>query len=620
MKRFLLITGLAIGAVGAVASMFLLGASPPGGGMTAPGSPYPLSSGQIAGPTFGAPIATYWVDCVSGSDGNSGTASNSPFQHIQTALDAIPLIVRDKYLINVAAGTCPETVMDNHLYAAGRFLRSQILIFGNGTPITPTLGSGGSTSGTLGTDPVFPSITYTATIGANWNANELLGMFLQVTSGALSGQLFPIAANTTNTIDVAILSAAGGSGATFSIVQLANTITNSPASFDSVTVANTGSNDEDLDGLIVQRFNLAATHAVVVASGVVDLLECSSTTNPPEVRVLGVNSQVIADHSYFVGGAQGALWAAENFDTLSLGGTVINGGAFGILLGSGGSLITDVSGGLIIQGTTTAAINARANAKAAPNYNGQSGNTYLRNGTGVGLDITSGWSGALTGWAITGNTSHGILVDGSGPISGLNTIDLSGAQVNSNGGDGIRVESAFNIINLQSGTNTVSSNTGTGINFIQHGANFVAASHNAAFIGTGTTMSGNGHDVSVDGSTFLTLAALKALSGAFTNDTSGLENRISAGAVTVGNGYRIAGPFTTTATSIPASSGCTDTAETVTGATVDKACSVAPHSNPASAGGWSANCYASAAGTLQLHLCCVTATCTAISVTWTLQQ
>jgi hypothetical protein len=79
-------------------------------------------------------------------------------------------------------------------------------------------------------------------------------------------------------------------------------------------------------------------------------------------------------------------------------------------------------------------------------------------------------------------------------------------------------------------------------------------------------------------------------------------------------------PFTTPGTSVPSTVGCTDTAETVTGATVDKPCNVSPHSAPTSAGGWGAQCYASASGTIQLHLCCITATCTANSVTWTLKQ
>lgn len=82
----------------------------------------------------------------------------------------------------------------------------------------------------------------------------------------------------------------------------------------------------------------------------------------------------------------------------------------------------------------------------------------------------------------------------------------------------------------------------------------------------------------------------------------------------------ITGQFTSTTISAPTTNGCADTALTVTNATVGQPCVVSPASAPSSAGGVSWHCYASASGTIQLHLCCVTATCTVNSITWTVEQ
>lgn len=72
---------------------------------------------------------------------------------------------------------------------------------------------------------------------------------------------------------------------------------------------------------------------------------------------------------------------------------------------------------------------------------------------------------------------------------------------------------------------------------------------------------------------------------------------------------------------VPATQGCSDTAVTSAGgALVGLPCHVSPQANPTSAGGAQWSCYASAAGTLQLHLCCVTSTCTANLTRWNLEQ
>lgn len=61
----------------------------------------------------------------------------------------------------------------------------------------------------------------------------------------------------------------------------------------------------------------------------------------------------------------------------------------------------------------------------------------------------------------------------------------------------------------------------------------------------------------------------------------------------------------------PTSQGCGDTAGSITGAIVGAECSVGPPSTVDSNTSWS--CYVSAGGTVKLHLCCTTATCSTSS-------
>jgi hypothetical protein len=503
----------------------------------------PMSN--LVSPTAGAPIATYYVDPVAGSDSNPGTVG-SPFLTIQKALDSIPLVVKDLYTINVAAGTCVETVQDIHMYSPGRFLRAQIQIIGAGAPITPVLGSGGSTTGTLGTDPVFPSITYTATIGSNWAVNELRGMFVLFTSGAFSGQCFPIAANTTNTIDIAPLSGAGASGASFQIIQLSNTISsNTSDSYCSIMAAGVGGPSQQKVGLLVQGFNFTSTIPVFVSGCASVMISTCTAINSPSIYLTNSSAQAHVDHCYLVGGASGAVYGLSNFDTLYMGGTVIHGGTFGILFGGRGTLVTDVAGGLVVQNQTNTGISMTDSVNFEFNPQSQGGNTYIRNGV-VGLSLQMGWTGNMHQWAITGNSSHGIWIYGATAIGvGYNAVNMQGFAINNNGGDGIHIESPHNNIAF-GGTNTITGNTGVGINIIQHSGTTMPASHNSVFVNSTTTMSGNGHDLSPDGTTFYTVAAVRALTGAFVTDTSGLFNRISTGAVTVGSWPGVFSSLTTT--------------------------------------------------------------------------
>lgn len=255
-------------------------------------------------------------------------------------------------------------------------------------------------------------------------------------------------------------------------------------------------------------------------------------------------------------------------------------------------------------------------------------NSYAPGAGRVGISVNGSQYFHCFGDFIVGTDSQSAITFGDGAPTGAARIQYCKLQSN---GYGVLVDSP---ITITSAWNTGSSST-AGYLLSAMGASL--SESNDHLTGTTSDMCLGGACTSNDGVVTYTQLATSD----YMYPGGGRAHAISAGNVQTtliagpraynikasplqANGVQVFGTFsgstTTSATSVPSSVGCTDTPQTITGATVDKACAVSPHSAPTSAGGWSAGCYASTSGTIQLHLCCISATCTANSVTWTIQQ
>lgn len=164
---------------------------------------------------------TFYVD-PTGSDSNACTASGTEAcATLMGALNKIPLNVRHTVIINVAAGTYTETVA----FPTFNFVRSSSSVSGSITVTgaartAPTLASG-TTSGTL----TSPTTSLSVSNGASsftdstqtWTVDNLVGSFIEMTSGALSGQVCPISSNTSTTVFTSCVGSGGLAGDTYAI-------------------------------------------------------------------------------------------------------------------------------------------------------------------------------------------------------------------------------------------------------------------------------------------------------------------------------------------------------------------------------------------------------------------
>lgn len=464
---------------------------------------------------------TLWVDPVNGIDSNTGLSSGVPLQHLQFAMDAIPTVVRHQYTINFRAGTAAETVLDNHFYASNSTFGAGITIFGFDLT-TPSIT--GSTSGTLGTAPS-SGATWNGSPGVNWTAHALKGMFVSLTSGGDSGRLYPIADNSTTTLDLPTYRTQLN-GATFNIVTLSGTISVAGGGDMSVLASNSG----DQSGLTIQRMNIQSSsfYGLYVNTGQATLTESWVDTGSfTGVFAFGSKSNVNLTRTYVNnnhGGNTGVT--TNNAENVTFAAAVIDSGAYGVR-DQGNGPVSQIgfgsSGHLIVQNTTTAGMYFTAGPLFMSSF--QTTKPIIRNNTGVGVRL-EGHSNILAQyWEVTGNTSHGIQYMSSDNTVSHNSLNCFNCTVSNNGGDGIRVESSHNALQLTS--TTISSNTGVGVDLIQV-AGFIPSSHNEVFLDTNCAMSSNGHDLSVDGTNFSTIANLRAQSGKFIIDASSLFNRLSA--------------------------------------------------------------------------------------------
>lgn len=232
-----------------------------------------LSNGQIVTATSAA--MTLYVD-PTGSDSNACTANGaSACLTLNGVFAKLPSFIRHNVTINVAAGTYGAATLKNISIDQGVTLT----ITGTLAPATVTTGSttGTITSVTAGSATAGPQSVVDSS--QSWTSSDLHGKLLTLTSGAQSGQSFPIDTNTATALTIP-RGTALATGVTYSI--------QAPTSLLSGTVLL--QNISGSGTITLQRFGTSGSSASVrfetamtISAG---LTESVLSGNPP-VRVNG---------------------------------------------------------------------------------------------------------------------------------------------------------------------------------------------------------------------------------------------------------------------------------------------------------------------------------------------
>ena len=150
-----------------------------------------------------------------------GDYSAYPFLTIQAAIDSLPLnlIKEHAVIVNVGAGTFAGFQVTGFVVHTKATVSQPLII--QGTRQTAVLATGPSS----GTATSGGSRTLTLT-GAGWTADDLVGRYVRVTSGAGSGQILLVAENTTDTITFSRNTAPSfAAGSVFVVEDLATVVT-----------------------------------------------------------------------------------------------------------------------------------------------------------------------------------------------------------------------------------------------------------------------------------------------------------------------------------------------------------------------------------------------------------
>lgn len=150
-------------------------------------------------PLAGLGTIAVYVDTASGADTqNQGTAAGaSAYATIQYAVNQLPGLIGGNVTVNISNATYREMVT-----VQGKNLTGNYTITFLGTKASDTVGS---TTATSGANPVgngsagFGTITKT---GATWTASAFKGLYIEITSGTGSTQVFNIHDNTATVITI----------------------------------------------------------------------------------------------------------------------------------------------------------------------------------------------------------------------------------------------------------------------------------------------------------------------------------------------------------------------------------------------------------------------------------
>lgn len=170
---------------------------------------------------------TLYVDPTGSDTGACTGTGTSACATLDGAFNKLPRFIRNNVTINVAAGTYPTFTI-----GAGLDVQQGATLEVLGVMSAATLATGATTgtvtSAVAGSSAGPPTVTDS---GQSWTVNNLKGAFITYTSGALSGQSFPIYANTATILTVPHTATVPAAGTTYSI--------NRPASVFTGTATNT---------------------------------------------------------------------------------------------------------------------------------------------------------------------------------------------------------------------------------------------------------------------------------------------------------------------------------------------------------------------------------------------
>jgi hypothetical protein len=148
-----------------------------------------------------APV-TLFVD-PTGSDTNACTASGAAACATLTgALAKLPKNLRHNVTINVATGTYTDlAALTGFKFESTTATATSFTVLGMQVTFTPATGTGTGTITAFVDQPDTVTTRGVLTDGTqSWTTDDLRGRFLEITSGAASGQVRPIAENTATTI------------------------------------------------------------------------------------------------------------------------------------------------------------------------------------------------------------------------------------------------------------------------------------------------------------------------------------------------------------------------------------------------------------------------------------
>jgi len=562
---------------------------------------------------------------------------------MQAAERSIPKYVDHPIEVSVGAGNFNCSTWDGFTFSSDYASGSYGSLWVHGATAAASItgaqtGTVASATDITNVPGVLPTVTVT---GAGWTTNALRGLLFKVTAGPGAGETLVIASNTAT-----VLTLAGGYSGSTAFWPMMQIITPICSPFAEYTLPTNASTFAILAN---------ATHITT---------DCAIPNGPNPTGLMGSYSGQANDSAGII--ISGMRSEAQT-GAFTLGGNEANGYCSPQAPVAFTNFdFNDAASNSSFYAANSDAVHLRWNSNTAgfeafatwQNVGRMSlfSNTIFGGNCLFGIDAYPGHTALITG-NVSGKidaSSGCIMYDGlsyvPGPaelISGLNSMYTHGVRTGYNL-IGVRLFSEFDdTINgfTQVGVAIGNANT-SGTIAASIGTSALIASSDfegAAGATTGILLEPNNYLYMTsnqgDGGTF----GLKIIGPASTYFASGAINNLVGGTTAqicqdpsctsnikytdVGSDKNIqfgtiggAHKFITAATTVPASTGCADTAETTPGSLVDVPCYVSPHSTPTSAGGATWSCYASAAGTIQLHLCCVTATCTANSVTWTLEQ
>ena len=447
-----------------------------------------------------------YVDSVNGNDANPCTQAN-PCRTITRAQRFIPYVIDNDVTIYLSAGTYTEYIVFGNVDRdRGDHVHTISLIGQSWSLFTPTTGV---SSGTFSSG----SGRVVTLAGAGWTPGDLATRFVHITSGTQQGRYFPIADNTATTITLPV------PGMVMTAIQHATFDLRTPAAILAPEVSATNDFVVSTTGTAkvhVETLDLNPSGQSFAALGYRSVSKGSMTQCRIHGSVYVIHgdsgSEVEANNSsFFVPAAQLGISGS----TMSLSFSAIVGeedSSTGVIWDR--SLLTDN----VILNTQYYAFLVPENAPAVvANFT----NTDTIGQVDVFLKAADG-GGVLTVAVNQGNiqvTSQGIAPG----VTGVIYAAFDGGVVLASLGDGVTFSTPHNALSLGAATITAA---GWGVNLAYDSGTDIGAMNNLR-LGASSVLTGTNGDITLDGSTPLSLTTLRATPGTVLVDANNLNRAIS---------------------------------------------------------------------------------------------